>query len=200
VKLRPALLAIAIVATLGLSACKREDAATPGASAVPAGETADQFIARVNTEFRKSYSELTSAQWLSSTYINSDTEALAAKANERWLTQLNGWIEQSRRFEGQQMSPGTARAIKLLKLMTAMPAPKDPQKLEELTKLATRMEGMKCSPPAATTTPSSMPGRVGTPSASRCARTTSASPNWSTKAPGTWASPMPAKCGGQATT
>ena len=79
-KLRPALLAIAIVATLGLSACKREDAATPGASAVPAGETADQFIARVNTEFRKSYSELTSAQWLSSTYINSDTEALAAKA------------------------------------------------------------------------------------------------------------------------
>ena len=141
-KLRPALLAIAIVATLGLSACKREDAATPGASAVPAGETADQFIARVNTEFRKSYSELTSAQWLSSTYINSDTEALAAKANERWLTQLNGWIEQSRRFEGQQMSPGTARAIKLLKLMTAMPAPKDPQKLEELTKLATRMEGM----------------------------------------------------------
>ena len=141
-KLRPALLAIAIVATLGLCACKREDAATPGASAVPAGETADQFIARVNTEFRKSYSELTSAQWLSSTYINSDTEALAAKANERWLTQLNGWIEQSRRFEGQQMSPGTARAIKLLKLMTAMPAPKDPQKLEELTKLATRMEGM----------------------------------------------------------
>ena len=143
-KLRPALLALAIVGSLGLAACKRDAATTPatGVAPPPAGETADQFIARVNDEFRKSYSELTSAQWLSNTYINSDSETLAAKANERWLTQLNGWIEQSKRFDGQQMSPETARAIKLLKLMTAMPAPKDPKKLEELTQIATRMEGM----------------------------------------------------------
>ncbi|RZA21034.1 MAG: peptidase M2 family protein [Lysobacteraceae bacterium] len=144
-KLRPALLALAIIGSLGLAACKRDAATAPVATGVvpaPAGETADQFIARVNDEYRKSYAELTSAQWLSSTYINGDTEMLAAKANERWLTQLNGWIEQSRRFDGKEMSPDTARAIKLLKLMTAMPAPKDPKKLEELTKIATRMEGM----------------------------------------------------------
>jgi peptidyl-dipeptidase A len=145
VKLRPALLALAIVGSLVLAACKRDATPSPAASGVApaaAGETADQFIARVNDEFRKSYSELTSAQWLSSTYINSDTEKLAAKANERWLSQLNGWIEQSKRFEGQRLSPRTARAIKLLKLMTAMPAPKNPKKLEELTQIATRMEGM----------------------------------------------------------
>ena len=144
-KLRPALLALAILGSLGLAACKR-DAATPsatnGVASPPAGETADEFIARVNAEYRKSFTELTSAQWLSNTYINGDTELLAAKANERWLTQLNGWIEQSKRFDGQQLSPETARAIKLLKLMTAMPAPKDPNKLEELTRIATRMEGM----------------------------------------------------------
>ncbi len=52
------------------------------------------------------------------------------------------WIEQAQRFEGQQMSPETARAIKLLKLGTAMPAPKDPAKLAELTQIATKMEGM----------------------------------------------------------
>ena len=143
-KLRPALLALAIVGSLGLAACKPDTAATTSAAgaAPPAGETADQFIARVNEEYRKSFTELTSAQWLSNTYINSDSEMLAAKANERWLTQLNGWIEQSRRFDGKEMSPETARAIKLLKLMTAMPAPKDPKKLQELTQLATRMEGM----------------------------------------------------------
>ena len=144
-KLRHALLATAVIGTLGLAACKR-DAATPsatnGVASPPAGETADEFIARVNAEYRKSFTELTSAQWLSNTYINGDTELLAAKANERWLTQLNGWIEQSKRFDGQQLSPETARAIKLLKLMTAMPAPKDPNKLEELTRIATRMEGM----------------------------------------------------------
>ena len=140
---RPALLAAAVAMTLGLAACKQAPApATTGATPPPAGETADQFVARVNKEFRSLSAELNSAQWLSSTYINSDSETIAAKTNERWLTQLNGWIEQSRRFDGQQLSPDTARAIKLLKLMTAMPAPRDPDKLAELTRIATRMEGM----------------------------------------------------------
>ena len=145
-KPRIALLALAIAGAAGLVACKREAApdAAPAAAAAttPADETADQFVARVNEEVRKLSSELASAQWLSNTYINSDSEMVAAKANERWLGQLNAWIEQSKRFEGKPMSAETARAIKLLKLWTAMPAPKDPAKLEELTKIATRMEGM----------------------------------------------------------
>ncbi len=143
-KLRHALLATAVIGTLGLAACKRdaEPAAPAATPAAQQGETADQFVARVNEEVRKLSTELNSAQWLSNTYINSDSELVAAKANERWLAQLNAWIEQSKRYEGQQLKPETARALKLLKLWTAMPAPKDPKKLEELTQLATRMEGM----------------------------------------------------------
>ena len=144
--LKPTLLAAAIAASaLSLGACKRTPSAgdaPPAASEAPADETADAFIARVNREMRDAYTELSSAQWISSTYINSDSELVAAKANERWLTRLNGWIEQARRFEGKPMSPETARAMTLLKLMTAMPAPRDPAKLAELTKIATRMEGM----------------------------------------------------------
>src|SRR5690606_17297915 len=113
----PAIAAAAFALALG--ACSRSpspgDAAAPAAQA-PEDENADQFIARVNREMREIYTELSSAQWLSSTYINSDSELVAAKANERWLTRLNGWIEQSRRFEGQQMSADTARAIGMLKL------------------------------------------------------------------------------------
>ncbi len=145
-KQRHLLLALAIGASvLSLSACKKEPtepAATAAPPAAPKGETADQFIARVNDELRKGYPEISSAQWLSSTYINDDTQMLAAKANERYLTQLNSWIEQAKKFEGQTMTPETARAIQLLKLMTAMPAPKDPAKLTELTQIATKMEGM----------------------------------------------------------
>jgi peptidyl-dipeptidase A len=145
VKPRIALLALAIVGSLAITACKRTPtppSPAPGApAAAPAGETADQFVARVNEEFRAISAELNAAQWLSNTYINGDSEMLAAKANERWLTQLNAWIAQAKRFEGQQLSPDTARAIKLIKLMTAMPAPKDPKLLQELTRLATRMEG-----------------------------------------------------------
>ena len=69
-KHRHLLLALAIGAgAISLSACKKEPAKQPAASAAPAaakGETADEFIARVNDEYRKSYPEISSAQWLSS--------------------------------------------------------------------------------------------------------------------------------------
>ncbi|MCW5580089.1 MAG: M2 family metallopeptidase [Luteimonas sp.] len=147
---RQTLLVLAVAASLALSACKREPTPTAeggvtaatGTPAAAKDETADQFIARVNAEMKAMYPELTAAQWLSSTYINDDSQLLAAKANEKFLSSLNAWIEQSKRFEGQQMSPETARAITLLKLGTAMPAPKDPEKLAELTRIATKMEGM----------------------------------------------------------
>jgi peptidyl-dipeptidase A len=143
VKQRHLLLALAIGAcVVSLSACKKDEA--PDSAAVPAapkGESADQFVARVNQEIRAMYPELTAAQWLSSTYIGDDSQLLAAKSNERYLTQLNTWIAQAKKFEGQEMSPETARAIQLLKLATAMPAPKDPAKLAELTQIATKMEG-----------------------------------------------------------
>ncbi|WP_313928456.1 M2 family metallopeptidase [Pseudoxanthomonas sp.] len=143
-KHRHLLLALAVgVGIATLAACKKDEPAadTAAAPAAPKGETADQFIARINDEFKKMYPELTAAQWLSSTYINDDSQLLAAKGNERYLTQLNHWIEQAKKFEGQPMSPETARAIQLLKLGTAMPAPKDPAKLAELTQIATKMEG-----------------------------------------------------------
>ncbi len=142
---RHALLAVAIVAGLSLSACTREPSpAAPGSGPTRAeleNETADQFIARVNAELKAMYPELTASQWVASTYITDDSQLLASKGNERFLAQTNAWIEQARRFEGQEMSPATERAIKLLKLGTAMPPPKDPEKLAQLTQIASRMEG-----------------------------------------------------------
>ncbi len=146
-KLVRALLALSIsAAVVGLAGCDRSP--TPGeqapeaTSTAPADETADQFIARVNSELRAMYPQMTAAQWLSSTYINDDSQLLAAKANERYLTQLNDWIAQAKRFEGQEMTADTARSIQLLKLGTSMPAPSDPAKLAELAKIAADMEGM----------------------------------------------------------
>nr|WP_246428989.1 M2 family metallopeptidase [Pseudoxanthomonas broegbernensis] len=137
---------LALVAgLLSLSACNTPAPPDPAATASPGtaqdGEDADAFVARVNAEYKAMYPELSSAQWLSSTYINDDSERLAAKAQERWLGTLNGWIEEAGRFEGRPMSPDSARALAQLKLMTAMPAPKDPAKLSELTRIAARMEG-----------------------------------------------------------
>ncbi|QOW21508.1 M2 family metallopeptidase [Novilysobacter avium] len=141
-----AVLALSIaIAVLGLAACEKSptpDSSAPATgSTAPANETADQFIARVNSEWKAMQPELTKPQWLSNTYINDDTEFLAAKSNERYLSQLNQWIEQAKGFEGQQMTPETARAIQLLKLSTSMPAPSDPARLAELAGIASKMEG-----------------------------------------------------------
>ncbi len=142
-KHRHLLLPLAIAAgVLSLSACKKE--ASPGetgASGKAGTETADEFVARINAEFKADMPEQTSAQWLSQTYINEDSQRVAAKANERALTKLNSWIEQAARFEGQPMSEASRRTLALLKLQTPMPAPKDPAKLGELTTIATKMEG-----------------------------------------------------------
>src|SRR3546814_2946346 len=106
-------------------------------SDLPKDETADQFIERVNGELMAMYPEITAAQWISNTYITDDSKLIAAKSNERFLTQLNSWLEQAKRFEGQEMSPQTARAINLLKIGTPMPPPNDPAQLAELTRVAT---------------------------------------------------------------
>jgi peptidyl-dipeptidase A len=144
VKYRHLLLPLAVATSLlSLSACKKEASPEGAASTATAqtGETADQFVARINDEYRAAFPEITSAQWLSSTYINDDSQRVAAKANERSLAQLNAWIEEARKFEGQPMSEDSRRALALLKLMTSMPAPKDPAKLSELTAIAAKMEG-----------------------------------------------------------
>ena len=106
-----ALLALSItVAVIGLAGCSKEPTPTEGTTAIaaktaPAGETADQFIARVNDEYRTMYPELTAAQWLSATYITDESQLLSAKGNERYLAQLKSWIDQAKKFEGQKMSP-----------------------------------------------------------------------------------------------
>ncbi|MFT4198754.1 MAG: M2 family metallopeptidase [Pseudoxanthomonas sp.] len=134
-----AVLAACLAAGL-LSACGGGKDAGDG-KAPPRGEDADAFVKRVNDEYRAQYPENSAAQWLSSTYIGEDSQRLAAAANQRSLAQLDTWIAQAARFEGQPLAPASDRAIHLLKLMSPLPAPRDPQQLAELTRIAVRMQG-----------------------------------------------------------
>jgi len=103
--------------------------------------TADQFIARVNYDLKGLGREEAAANWLYATDINDDSALIAARAGERSLAYQSRVVEESKRYSGKPMAADTARAIKFLKLMTAMPAPDDPARREELTQIATRMEG-----------------------------------------------------------
>jgi peptidyl-dipeptidase A len=132
---------LAAVIALAITGCQGTNADAQTAAAKPTPADADAFVAKVNADRKARYPETAAAQWVSVTYINQDSQLLAAKANERDLAATKAEIEASARFEGLDLSAGTARAIKLLELSTSMPAPKDPAKLSELTTIATRMEG-----------------------------------------------------------
>ena len=135
-KLRHALLCLAI------AACVSTPALAQQAKRPTPSETADQFVARINSELKAMYPEITVPQWLAQTYISDDSQMLSAKSDERWLTLLNQWIEQAKRYEGQKMSAETARTLQLLKLSASMPPPKNPDHLGELTRIASKMGGM----------------------------------------------------------
>jgi peptidyl-dipeptidase A len=132
-----------VLAAFGLTACKPQT----GNTAAARTETADEFIARVNREMRDIGTELNQAGWVQQTYITEDTQALNAKANERYLEYFGRAVEEAKRFDMKQVSnPETARALELLKLGVAAsvyaPAPADAAKRAELAAILARLDAM----------------------------------------------------------
>lgn len=81
------------------------------------------------------------ADWIKSTYITDDTEAIAAKLDERAIAATVKYAKESTRFDGLKLDPVTARKIKLLKLSLTIATPSDPKESEELTRIVSGMEG-----------------------------------------------------------
>jgi peptidyl-dipeptidase A len=104
-----------------------------------AAETAAEFVARANAELLDAGQEFARATWVQLTYITPDTDAIASRAYERYLAVNARLVNEARAFEGRPMAESDARAIELLKLGLAAPAPDDPAKRSELAELETRM-------------------------------------------------------------
>jgi peptidyl-dipeptidase A len=131
-----------------LTACGREPAApAPG----PTAADARAFLASVDAEARALYREFSAALWVANTYINEDTQLLAAKANERFLATQNRWVEQSLQFNDVELPAAERRQFELLRL-NATAAPRDAARLAEMTEISARLEaaygaGKYCSDP-----------------------------------------------------
>jgi peptidyl-dipeptidase A len=130
---------LAAASAIVLCAC---NASQQGAQTPQSKETADEFVARVNARLTELEEVTEAADFVQSTYITPDTEMLNARVKEPFLEFLSRAAEESKRYDGQQLSPDTARSIKLLKLQVSAPAPADAAKRRELTQLSTRLEGM----------------------------------------------------------
>jgi peptidyl-dipeptidase A len=129
------LLSLAALATMLFIAC-RSGVVSQKTSAADA----EPFI----KEAEKRYLDLSiksgRASWIQSNFITDDTERIAAEAQENLIATVKDLADQSRQFDGLQLSPDTARKIKLLKLAVPLPAPSNPAEREELTKITVGME------------------------------------------------------------
>ncbi|MEC9362095.1 MAG: M2 family metallopeptidase [Pseudomonadota bacterium] len=136
--------ALLLTAALGLAACggggeQPQSAKKPAQTAASAVD-ADAFVAGINDDYREKLPYFSAAQWAQATYITDDTQLLASRANEEWLEYLSRKVQESKQFNEVDASDDTERAILLLKLSTANPAPSEPAKRAELAKILSKME------------------------------------------------------------
>jgi peptidyl-dipeptidase A len=110
-----------------------------GRKATP--EEARKFIDDAEQKLLALNIESGRADWIKSTYITDDTEAVSAKIDERAIAATVDYAKQATRFDGLKLDPVTDRKLKLLKLSLTIATPSDPKESEELTRIVTGMEG-----------------------------------------------------------
>jgi len=114
--------------------------AASGCRTAPTVDEARQFLERAESELLQLSNEASQAAWVQSTYITLDTEALAAKANERLITAGVRLAKEASKYEKLPLPEEMQRKIRLLKLAITLPAPSDPAEAAEMTKLAAGLE------------------------------------------------------------
>jgi len=132
---------LGLIATVAFNCLASEAEKKPAVRRPPTLQEAEKFIEQAEARLDKLSIKSSRAGWVQSTYINDDTEALAAAANEEVLAAVTELANEAKRFEDMKLTPALARKLKLLKLSLAAPAPKDPRERAELAELGTWLEG-----------------------------------------------------------
>lgn len=140
----PAIMAVhrfaaSLVLAVSLFGCARQESATSTPPATP--ETARAFLANVSETMLRLGRELNQAQWVQSTFITLDTEALSARANQTYIEAVARYAKEATRFENVELTPDERRQLNLLKLALVIVTPSDAAEAEELTKIAAGLEG-----------------------------------------------------------
>jgi peptidyl-dipeptidase A len=127
---------LAILALTSAAACSRA-----GGGSGPTPDEARQFLATANETMLRLGVQLAEAGWAYSTDINPETEAANAKANQAYIEAVAKFAKDATRFDGVELAPDERRQMELLKLALVMVTPSNPQEAEELTKIASALEG-----------------------------------------------------------
>lgn len=80
-------------------------AAAFGCSRKPSADDAKIFMDRAEAQLLTLSEEASRAAWMQATYITGDTEAVAARANQRVIDAAVQLVKESKRFDGVALPP-----------------------------------------------------------------------------------------------
>src|SRR5271157_5693252 len=100
-----------------------------------------EFLRRAETRLLDLTVESQKADWVYDTYINPDSELVAARAYARLIGATVELAKESTSYSAADLSSADARKAKLLRLMLPLVAPSDPAESGELSRRVTAMRG-----------------------------------------------------------
>jgi peptidyl-dipeptidase A len=130
------LAATAVLLTFGTVSCSRGPAETEATA-----EEAAAFLDTVNQAMLRLGIETSQAGWVQQNFITVDTEALGARANQRYIDAVAGFVKETPRFDGLELPADQRRQLDVLKTSLVMATPSDPQEAEELTTIMAQLNG-----------------------------------------------------------
>jgi peptidyl-dipeptidase A len=107
----------------------------------PTAAEAKAFVDEADAKLLKLSTDAQQADWVKSTFITDDTEAIAARANQVLSSVQTDLAKQATRFDAVTVPDDVRRRLLLLKLYAVVPAPPDPAENEELTRILASLEG-----------------------------------------------------------
>ncbi len=121
-------------------------------AAQPTVQDARKFLDDAEQRLLVLANESQQASWVQDNFITSDTESLAALANQRATDEQVRLAKDSTRFDTVALPPDLARKMRLLRIGFTLATPADPKESEEVSRLAAELDGMygrgKYCPPA----------------------------------------------------
>ena len=95
------LVALPLTAALSIASCQRS-------GPIPSADEARTFLAEANATMLRLGNGASGAGWVQNTYITPDTEAMAARANEAYVTTMTKYAQQAARLDAACRLPAGA--------------------------------------------------------------------------------------------
>jgi len=134
--------AILVASAVALTGCNANNSEKSTATQQVTAQDAKAFLANTETELMALYNEVSRAEWIYANFITHDTSSLSAAANEKMTAAVVRLANEASKFDKLDLDEDSRRKLDKLKLALTLPAPQDPAKTAELSKIVAELGGL----------------------------------------------------------